>query len=210
MSKPVLIPLTKVYEGEAKNILKGVGLALITPKLFTLNSEKLSKESETYQQVSEIGYDKIGLIGLPVWDTVTLQTESYIDANNLTVPRTKIEFEIALVEINNQRNIVKTSVAGRNGTIKEYMSDGDDLITIRGSLTSKYSNLPPYDLMRNFKSVTKSPLALLVTSNFINFMGVFNLVIEDAKLTQREGTRNVYDYELSCSSDVASILEKNA
>lgn len=210
MSKPVLIPLSKVYEGEAKNILKGVGLALITPKLFTLSSEKLSVEAGTYEQITETGYDKIGMYGLPVWDTVTLQTDAYINDKGETVPITKLELEIALVEINNNRNIVKTSVAGRNGTIKEYMSDGDDAVTIRGSLTTKYSNLPPYDLINKYKFITRSPLALTVLSNFINYMGIYNLVIEDAKIKQREGMRNVYDYEISCSSDIPSILETNA
>jgi hypothetical protein len=35
-----------------------------------------------------------------------------------------MKFTSALITVTQQKNIVKTALAGRNGTVKEYMSDG--------------------------------------------------------------------------------------
>ena len=210
MNQNFLIPLKKEAEGLAKNILKGAGLALLKPKLFSVDVNRIQTEITAYQAAPLTGYDKIGLFGLPVWDTVKIYTPTYTDDEGNTVPSTELDLEIALVEITNPRNIVKTMIAGRNGTINEYMSDGDDQVVIRGCLVGKDANLPPLDLIAQFKEIKTAPVAVNVESNFINYMGIYYLVIDEPVIRQREGTRNVYDIELNCSSDTPFELEANA
>jgi len=142
----LLIPLTKQLEGAAKNILKGAALGYLRPKFFNIDLEKAEREGETYKQITQIGYDKIGMLGLPVWDTVTLIAEPYTkdDGTVITQP-TGLTLDIALCEISNDRNVVKTKIAGLNGTIKEYMSDGDYSVNIKGSVVNPLSNMPPID-----------------------------------------------------------------
>ena len=207
LNKGFLIPTPQTIKSQTINILKGAGLPLLKAKLFTLNSETVSIEGGAYTQESGVGYDKIGFLGLPVWDTVTLISPAYTDNSGKNVPSQKIELDIALVEINNNRNIVKTSIAGRDGTVKEYMSNGDDDVTIIGQLVGKYSNINPTDLMKAFNFITSVPVALSVESNFINFMEIFYLVAEDAKIKQIEGTRNVFDIEIKCCSDIPFELD---
>ena len=204
-----LIPLEKEFEGAAKNILKGAGLAYLKPKFFNIDLETVQRENETYTLLSQRGYDKIGMLGLPVWDTVTLIAEPYTTDEGLVISRpTGLNFEIALCEISNDRNIVKTKIAGANGTIKEYMSDGDFNINIKGSLVSKYSNMPPIDELNTLNIIIKHPEALTVRSNFLDYFDIQKLVIEKPVVKQREGMRNVVDFELQCVSDYKYVLGK--
>lgn len=204
-----LIPLEKEFEGAAKNILKGAGLAYLKPKFFNIDLETVQRENETYQLITQVGYDKIGMLGLPVWDTVTLIAEPYTTDDGLVISTpTGLNFEIALCEISNDRNIVKTKIAGANGTIKEYMSDGDFNINIKGSLVSKYSNMPPIDELNTLNIIIKHPEALTVRSNFLDYFDIQKLVIEKPVVKQREGMRNVVDFELQCVSDYKYVLGK--
>jgi len=210
MSKNLLIPIKKELAGQAKQILRGAGLSLLKPKFFVIDTAKAGVELEAYQQVEQVGYDSISdLFSTPVWDTVRLTSDSYINDKGETVPRISLFFEIALCEVSNVRNIIKTSVAGRNGTIKEYMSDGDYSIKIRGVIASKYSNRPPIEKITSWSNVTKSPLALTVDSNFLNNFGIYSLVIENPIIKQREGARNVWDVELDCCSDTPFELTQD-
>lgn len=204
-----LIPLEKQFEGAAKNILKGAGLAYLKPKFFNIDLETVARENETYDLTTQIGYDKIGMLGLPVWDTVTLIAEPYTTNDGTVISQpTGLTLDIALCEISNDRNIVKTKIAGANGTVKEYMSDGDYSINIKGSLVSKYSNMPPIDELNTFNILITHPEALTVRSNFLDYFDIQKLVIERPVIKQREGMRNVVDFELQCLSDYKYVLGK--
>lgn len=209
MNNNLLIPLKKEAEGKAKQILKGAGLALLKPKFFNIDLERVGKENLSYEQAEQIGYDKIGVLGLPVWDTVTLISPAYVRDDGLSVPIQRITFDIALLEINNSKNIVKTSIAGRNGTIKEYMSDSDMDVTIKGSLFSELDNTPPINELKTFKSICSAPSSIKVESNLLLLFDVFDLVIEAPYIKQRQGQRNIIDFELKCCSDIPFELQIN-
>ena len=153
MSKAFLVPVAKQLQGQAKQILRGAGLSLLKPKFFLIDSAKAAIEDEAYTESIREGYDKIGMFGTPVWDTVTLVMPAYTTDNGDAVQSVRLQLEIALIEVNNIRNIVETSVAGRDGTIKEYMSNGDDIVKIRGILSSQYESKPPYKLLDIFKKI---------------------------------------------------------
>lgn len=202
MNNNILIPLSKEVQGAAQNIIKGYGLGLIKPKFFIIDEEKANKEGQSYERLDVIGYDKKGgLFGLPIWDTITITALPYIDNKGNSILSSIMTFDIALLEINENRNIVKTAIAGRNGTIKEYMSDGDFQINIKGCLDSGLQNVPPIKLLQDFNVIITYPNALNVNCNFLNYFNINNMVIEDAKIIQNEGARNLVNFELNCISD---------
>lgn len=208
MNNGFLIPLAKEAEGAAKNILKGYGLGLIKPKFFIIDAEKASLEGQSYERTDVIGYDKKGgIFGLPIWDTLTLVAIPYTDASGKSIPQATLTLDIALFEINNSRNIVKTQIAGRNGTIKEYMSDGDYQIKIRGCLDSGLSNVPPIKLLNDLRVITECPTSISANCNFLDYFLVNEIVIEEAKIIQNEGARNLVNFELSCISDTPFELD---
>jgi len=195
-------PNDQVLQNQAKLIIKGAGLSLIKPKLFNVNVSKMAEEGNAFDpSVPTESYDKKSLFGTPIFDIVTIQQFSYEDDNGKTVSVAELSLDLALIEVTKPKNIVKTMIAGRNGTVKEYMGDGDYQITIRGVLTSDLAFSAPQDLIRHFNDVTKSPIELKVESNFLSYLDIYTIVIEDSKITQREGARNIVDYELQCVSE---------
>lgn len=208
MNSSLLLPVPPNVEGQAKLILKGAGLGLLKPKFFNIDFQKVAVEQGTYIESSRYGYDKKGgLFGTPIWDTVTLQTPNFTDEKGQEQPSQKMTLDIALIEIRNIRNIVKTPVAGRNGTIKEYMSDGDSEVIIRGSLVSNYANLPPVAELEQLNFITSCPDTLVVYSNLLEYFRIFYLVVDEPKIKQRQGARNIIDFELICSSDIPIEIE---
>lgn len=207
----LLKPLSPNLQGQAKLILKGAGLGLLKPKLFSIDQRKASKEAETYERIDLIGYDKKGgLFGLPIWDTVTLISPNYTDNKGNNVPSQSLTLDIALIEVNNDRNIVRTAVAGRNGTVKEYMSDGDYEVNIKGMLVSEYSNLPPAELLKAWRFITTCPEAVDIESNFLDYMEIYTVVINRPNIKQIEGARNAVSFELDCYSDTPFEIDSNA
>lgn len=202
MNGNLLVPLGIQAQGLAKNIIKGYGLGIIKPKFYTIDAEKARKESAAYEQSDRYGYaKKSGLFNVPIWDTVRIIAPAYIDNEGNTVSRNALDLDIALFEISNDRNIVTTQIAGRNGTIKEYMSDGDYTINIKGSLFSELESTPPVSLLEGFEAVTTCPETLTIESNVLEYFRVFEIVILKPTIKQRQGTRNVFDFELNCLSD---------
>lgn len=207
----LLIPIRKEIEGQAKLMLKGFGLGLLKPKLFNPDFKKMAAEQQSYEQIDLIGYDKKGgLFGNPIWDTVKLITPNYTNDAGVNIGSSSLTLDIALLEISNDRNIVKTKIAGRNGTIKEYMSDGDYDITIKGSLVGELANTPPVDLLKTFTFISTCPEAVTVESNLLSYFNVYYLVIEKPRIKQRKGSRNIYDFELTCVSDEPFDLDVTA
>ncbi len=202
MANNLLIPIAKeALKGQAKQILRGAGLSLLKPLFFNLDTARIGIENETYIiDNGELGFDKYGVLGLPVWDTVQLTVESYTTEQGTTNGLT-LNFDIALLEVSNPKNVVKTSIAGRNGTVKEYMSNGDYNVKINGSLFSQYENTPPIQQLKDLRDICEAPVSITVDSNMLLFFNITYLVIENYTIKQREGTRNVVDFELICSSD---------
>ena len=183
-------------------------MPLLQAKLFIINEKQVGEEAVADSEGNVgIGWDKKSkMFGLPVWDTITLTSPAYTDNDGIKQTKNTFQIDIALIEIINKRIIVKTEVQGRNETIKEYMSDGDNDIRIRGSFISPLYNIPPYNDIQAFEFMTSVPTALDVSSNFLNYMNIFSLVIEESTIKQREGMRNVYDYTLDCLSDLPNEL----
>jgi len=192
----------KLLGNQAILMVPSVGTAILKPKLFRPNVKIMGEEGLAFQgDVGQYGYDKKSLFGTPIYDIVTFQAFSYTDENGTEVNNAAFDLELAIIEIYKPRNIVKTQVMGRNGTIKEYMSDDDYQINITGTFLNKYAYRSPEELMRYFDQITKAPIELKVVSNFLSYFDIYTLVIENSKIKQREGSRNIVDYELQCCSE---------
>lgn len=187
---------SETIKNGTKQIVLGRGLSLLKPKFFNVDIATAEKENVGIDE-----WDKKSLMGTPIFDIVTFAAHSYVDELGQTINNAKLDLDIALIEVNKPRNIVRTVIAGRSGTIKEYMSDGDYEISISGTLSNTLAFASPDTMIRAFDAVTKTPQELKVESNFLNFFNIFNIVITDSKIKQREGARNIVDYELTCISD---------
>lgn len=192
-------------KNQAKLILKGAGLGLLKPKFYKVDEEQIKKEAGTFS-----GND-VGKLGLPIFDSfifncdsvnkITYTASKEFGGNNVSIEE-PFYFDTALIDVSQTKNIVKTSIAGLNGTVKEYMSEGDFVINLKGVIVGDVANQrPDIDKLNSLVEYLKAPTAIPITSRFLNEWNINSVVVESYKVGQREGSRNIIDIEINMLSD---------
>lgn len=178
----------QVITGAAVNALKG--------QLFKIPT----REIEEAVDVSELG--------TPIYDYLHLREGSYTTLDGETVSYDGIILETVILEVNKPKNIIKTPIQGRNGTVKEYISDGDYVINVRGVITTK-ENVFPLEKVRVFRKIMDVPQQISVTSQFLNeVFGIDDIVIDGSPtISQIEGSRNQVEFSFQALSDEALDIE---
>jgi hypothetical protein len=204
MRTPV-VPTPQEAKNQAKLILKAAALKFLKPAFFRVDATDMALEQDAINAAvldsNETFSDSRSKFGLPVFDDILFEQLMYTDDGGRQVIVYPFSMGTALCEVNQERHIVKTEVAGRNGSVKEYMSDGDFAVNIKGVLVSLYQNVPPKDSVNQLMGFCTAPVEFNVTSNFLAYFGIYTLVIKDYRFSPREGMRNVIDFELMCMSD---------
>jgi len=94
--------------------------------------------------------------------------------------------------VSQNKNIVKTSVSGRDGTVKEYNSDGDFMIRGTASLTNKDSRLFPEDPLQTFLRIAKAKTEIEVLSKILNeFFKIDSVIMEEYDTSPQTGATAV-------------------
>lgn len=154
--------------------------------------------------------DQVGrsYLGTPVIDNLEFPAGAYTDLDGNTITYGAVVIDTVIFEVSKPRNIVKTSIQGRNGDVKEYISDGDYIITCRGIISNK-DNVIPESQIRAFVQVMEVPQQLPIVSLFLNdLFEIFNVVIENWNVMQADGKRNEVPFSFTASSDVDLGLEE--
>jgi len=118
-----------------------------------------------------------------------------------------INLDTSIINIDYRKIIVKTQVAGRNGTFKEYISDDDYMINISGVLVNDNMNSYPSGDMINFTKIIKKNEQLTVLNPILEILGVSSLVIESVRYPQRPGFENMQAFEIMALSDTDYEIE---
>ena len=100
-------------------------------------------------------------------------------------------FNECLISLNMEKNIVTTALQGRNGTIKEYISDGDYNITIDAGISNytidqegEHNIDYPIDAVAELKNILSLPETLEVQSDFLEIFGIKSAVVKSFDLQQ--------------------------
>lgn len=143
----------------------------------------------------------VSYLGTPVYSNLVFLPTSDISD--------RLRIDTVLMEVDQTKNIVKTDIQGRNGTVKEYISDGDYMVTIRGVIVSPYPNVFPredIDLLIKYCQVTEQ---LPVSSFFLDLFGITDIVIDRYKISEKLGSRNEVPFEIMALSDYPIEFQLN-
>lgn len=187
----------------SKLIIKGFGLKALETSIYDKRIPALGQDAPLH--TSELGTG--------VFSDLDISSASYVDQNTgLTKTTPAFKLDTVLFVVAQQKSIVLTPIIGRNGTVKEYISDNDFSINVRGIITSGQNGIYPRQSFKDLFDNLKAPIALPVNSWYLNQMGIFSLVVTDYTLPQREGYYAQQLFELNCLSDepVELQLSKNA
>lgn len=173
-------------------ILSGFGLTAVKSKLYNFGEPEEDK-------VAPVG---TSYLGTPVFSNLDVEPGSYKNLEGEQIDFEGIRVDTVLFDVSQQKNIIKTDIQGRNGSVKEYISDGDFAVTIRGAIVNPEGAVYPEEDVLKLVEICKVQKSIQVNSRFLNdVFDIFDLVIESYSFPQSEGIENVQFFELSCVSD---------
>jgi hypothetical protein len=201
--------------GEYKIVLNGFGLENSRPKEFSQGSLKelstgggalYSKQNaEPDSNFGIASAQEVSLLGTPVFNKLIILPGVYLvrkfGAESIPVPYAGITLDTALMTVSMSKQIISTQVQGRRGTIKEYISNGDFTVNIKGSIVDSSASRYPLERVLLLRSICEAPVSILVASDYLALFSITHLVIQSYSFPQMEGYRNVQMFELNCISD---------
>jgi len=134
------------------------------------------------------------------------QPTVYTDNQNNIVIVPVMTFQAILIDLTFPRNIIKTEIQGRNGTVKEYIGEGDAQIAFRGVITGANGQYPT-DKVQNLMRIIMSPVPIPVVCDYLNNKGIYSIVFEDRTLSQEEGGYSYQTFSLNAISDIPIELQ---
>lgn len=215
-------------------VLPGIGVRLIKTVAFREAQgipEGAEKDFEVLDPLQEEA-DAISYLGTPILDPFTFKGGSFFEVNDINkedpipFPDDKgasglgLTIPNMIIEVNQTKNIITTPIQGRDGTVKEFISRGDYLISLSGIITGKMDeetgevrdigNVYPEDDVNKLITICEVPGSLDVTSTFL---GMFlkedsNVVITDYNIPQQIGVRNFQTFTINMLSDTPINLNE--
>lgn len=168
----------------------------------SLANSILKPKFYNFEQIKSNDILKYSLLGTPIYTSLELKSND----NSKSVV-----LDAVVVDISQSRNIVKTSLQGRDGTVKEYISDGDYSLNIKGILVNEESSdLFPERELKSLLEIVKIKDSIKVISQYVQLFGITQLVVESYSVPQEPGQYNMVVFELTCSSDTPIELKINA
>jgi hypothetical protein len=148
----------------------------------------------------------LSILGTPIFADVILSHSEKKEGKD--VVGEEVHLLWCLCEVTQTKNIVKTVVQGRDGTVKEYISDGDYIVSLKGAFSSTFMQSYPKDITKRLISICKKKAPLKVTSEFLLMFDIHELVIDEFTFDQVEGKQNVQKFDIKCCSDTPLILKQ--
>ncbi len=199
VSKKNFVPPIPPFQTKPAIILNRVALDILH-KIFIRTGQEPEDTTLNYSRQ----------LNTPVFSNIIFEGSQYEDDNNNQVTFLGLAIDLVLITVMNQKNIIDTTLQGRDGTVKEYISNGDYQVVIEGKIFGMGANSYPQDEVQTLIGICEAPQAITVTSDYLKMFDVSSLVIRSYTLPQEEATRNYQAFTLNCLSDKDLILLKNA
>jgi hypothetical protein len=152
---------------------------------------------------------KQSMLGTPVFSNMEIKDGSWIDSNGAINTYQGINIDTVLMTVSQSKNIVTTPVQGRDGTVKEYISDGDYSIEVQGVLVSPNGNTYPEEDVNKLTQILRAKEPIRIISEFLDYFGVSDVVVTDYSFPQVQGFRNQQTFTISMLSDTPIELSTN-
>lgn len=139
---------------------------------------------------------------------------SDLDLTAISVAGQTISVNIptVLFTVTQTKNIITTPIQGRNGTVKEYISDGDYKINIKGVITNSNGKYPQFKIDKGLTTVNdlfqmcQLNKSLTVNSWYLWQFCIYELVITDFEFPQLEGQYSSQPFEINAISDTPFVI----
>ncbi|HSW64983.1 MAG TPA: DUF6046 domain-containing protein [Dissulfurispiraceae bacterium] len=185
-------------------LLRAAGIRGYLPLASAAINRALRAESEPeysaamHEAAEQVFGESPWFEGLPMWMPLEL---SHGEAGN------PLLLDSALTAVSNERRVILTHLQGLDGSVKEFIANGDYIIKVRGLLARKGFGWPEEEVVR-LKQMLRFKAPLAVTHQQLNALDIFELVILDWSLPHSPHM-NVAAYEFTAVSNEPIELKQN-
>ena len=151
-------------------------------------------------------------LGTPVWDRLVIgennngENDNYTNELGQDISITPLIIDTILIDVQQTNNIVKTSVQGRSGTVKEYINRGDFALNFKGYISNGNKNninVYPDEQVQNFINIMKKNGSIIVTNQRLNdIYNISEVVINSYNLPTVEGLTNLQPFTFTAISEL--------
>jgi hypothetical protein len=151
-------------------------------------------------------------LGTPIYSSLDFKALSGRDLDNLSPDQEKIveegiELTEILLTVTQSKNIVRTALNGRNGTVKEYIANGDYFINVEGLIVSEQPLKKPTEAVKALQTFLELKQSLDIGSEFLSSLGITQVVVDDYRIAEVQGSVNQYSLRITLSSDTEFKIE---
>jgi len=158
------------------------------------------------------------LLGTPVQSNISFKELSYENRDGEQVDLkdegtegdTYLRLDTVIFVVTNTKQIKRTRVPGRDGTVKEHISDGDYEVRIEAKLVEPEKNQRPSELMQKVEDIASAPVPIDIVSPFLNTLGVDTIVISDRRFEEQKGKPNEIALMMTAWSESAAEIDVNS
>lgn len=144
-------------------------------------------------------------------DLQNKSANNYVDQFGETKNFTPLKFHECTYQVNQSKNIVTTALQGFNGTVKEYVSDGDFSISIDGRLSGVYDDITdsfnsssqyPAEYVQDLVAALKVPAAIPMSNQILSgIFGINFVVVTNYGFPRNTAGMNYQQFTLDLISD---------
>lgn len=195
-----------IYQPDRPHIIAAVPLASLIRRYNLTNVRPLTVRDNPYDGKINQADDRDpelykSALGTPVVIDLTFNSVTYTDfIQNRQVTTDQVRLETVLCTVSRPSIIVKTQIQGRNGTVKEYISKDDFVVTINGIIAGQNGQYPEAEALA-VQRMAEAPVPIPIVSRFLNGMGIYNIVVEDYSMPQTGGGISRQDFTINAISD---------
>jgi len=160
-------------------------------------------------------------------EDVLLKGSNYIGVPTLTslalqYNNVRVELLECVITVNQEKNIVTTPMQGRDGTVKEYISDGDYSISVDAAVSSyvidqkgqsDYNDSHAYPLsqLEDVIAMLKIKDSLEVQSDFLRLFEIDNVVVKTYGMVQEtHSNRQAFNIQMLSDSPYEIKIQEDA
>lgn len=126
-------------------------------------------------------------LGTGIMDNVVFPAGSYVDDDGVQQDYNEVRLDAVLLSKTKEKIIEISQISGRPGTVKEFVSDGDYVITLSGTISPSSPNESTQQLEADLETLSRVPEALDINSKFLIVSGVTMVVITSIDISDTSG-----------------------
>lgn len=148
------------------------------------------------------------MLGTPVYSNLEIKNGQWQDVVTGEIHKySGLRFDAIAMQASQSKSLIETPIQGRNGTIKELICNEDYQIQIAGTLMSGLINVAPLEEKAVLSKICTAQCDVEVVSQFLNDLGIFNIVIKSWTIQEVTGSRDTFQFSINAVSQTPFDLE---